>query len=42
MINLGKTNVMIFNYLEKTLSDFHFYFWGEEVEITTACTYLGV
>jgi hypothetical protein len=35
-VNLGKTKVMILNCLKKTLSGFHFYFRGEEVEITIA------
>jgi hypothetical protein len=42
MINLGKTKVIIFNFSKKSLSDSHFYFKGEEVEITIAYTYLGV
>jgi hypothetical protein len=43
MVNLGKTKVMIFNCLKKSLSGFHFYFRGVEVEITTSTyTYLGV
>jgi hypothetical protein len=41
MVNLGKTKVMIFNGLKKT-SNFHFLFRGEEIEITSTYTYLGV
>ena len=41
MVNLGKTKVMIFNGLKKT-SNLHFFFRGEEIEITIAYTYLGV
>jgi hypothetical protein len=33
--NLGKTKVMIFNGSKNVLSEFHFYFRGEETEITT-------
>ena len=40
-MNLGKTKVMIFNGTKKTF-DFHFLFKGEEVEITSTYTYLGV
>jgi hypothetical protein len=40
-VNLGKTKVMIFNGLKKT-SDLHFFFRGEEIEITNTYTYLGV
>jgi hypothetical protein len=38
MVNVGKTKVMIFNGSKSVLTNFHFFFWGEEVEITT--TYL--
>jgi hypothetical protein len=41
MVILGKTKVMIFNRLKKTL-DLHFFFKGEEIEITNTYTYLGV
>ena len=40
-MNLSKTKVMIFNGVKKT-SDFRFLFKGEEVEITSSYTYLGV
>jgi hypothetical protein len=40
-INLGKTKVMIFNESKKSV-DLHFLFRGEEIEITSAYTYLGV
>jgi hypothetical protein len=40
-INLGKTKVMIFNGLKKSV-DLHFFFRGEEIEITITYTYLGV
>jgi hypothetical protein len=40
-VNLGKTKVMIFNGLKKSL-DLHFFFRGEEIEITNTYTYLGV
>ena len=40
-VNLGKTKVMIFNGVKKT-SNFRFLFKGEEVEITSTYTYLGV
>jgi hypothetical protein len=40
-INLGKTKVMIFNELKKTM-DLHFFFRWEEIEITNTYTYLGV
>ena len=40
-VNLSKTKVMIFNGIKKS-SDFHFLFKGEEVEITSTYTYLGV
>lgn len=33
---------MIFNALRKALEDIHFYFQGEEIEITTLYIYLGV
>jgi hypothetical protein len=33
---------MIFNASKHTLTDLHFYFRGEEIEISTAYTYLGV
>lgn len=41
-VNLGKTKVMIFNGTKKTLSDVHFFSRGEEIEITSTYTYLGV
>jgi hypothetical protein len=41
MVNLGKTKVMIFNGVKK-ISDLHFFFRGEEIEITNTYTYLGV
>lgn len=40
-VNLGKTKVMIFNGVKKTL-DLHFLFRGEEVEITSTYNYLRV
>ena len=40
-VNLGKTKVIIFNGVKKT-SDFHFLFKGEEIEIVSPYTYLGV
>jgi hypothetical protein len=40
-VNLGKTKVMIFNGSKKSV-DLHFFFRGEEIEITNAYTYLGV
>ena len=40
-VNLSKTKVMIFNGVKKT-SHFRFLFKGEEVEITSTYTYLGV
>jgi hypothetical protein len=40
-VNLGKTKVMIFNGSNKTL-DLHFFFRGEEIEITNTYTYLAV
>lgn len=40
-VNLGKTKVIIFNGVNKT-SDFHFLFKGEEIEIVSTYTYLGV
>jgi len=40
-VNLGKTKVMIFNRLNKSV-DIHFFFRGEEIEITSAYTCLGV
>ena len=40
-MNLGKTKVIIFNGVKKTL-DFHFLFKGEEIEIVSTYTYLGV
>jgi hypothetical protein len=42
MVNLGKTKVMIFNGSKKILFDHHFFFRGEEIEITNMYTYLGV
>jgi hypothetical protein len=33
---------MIFNRLKKVLSNHHFFFRGEEIEITNIYTYLGV
>jgi hypothetical protein len=42
MVNLGKTKVMIFNGSKKILFDHHFFFRGEEIEITNTYTYLGV
>jgi hypothetical protein len=42
MFNLKKTKVVIFNGSKPTLSEYHFYFWGVEIKITTAYTYLGV
>jgi hypothetical protein len=42
MVNLGKTEVMIFNGSKKVLSDHHFFFKGEEIEITYTYTYLEV
>jgi hypothetical protein len=42
MVNLGKTKVMIFNGSKKILFDHHFFFKGEEIEITNTYTYLGV
>jgi len=42
MINLLKTKIMIFNGSNKTLFDHHFFFRGEEIEITNTYTYLGV
>lgn len=41
-VNLGITKVMTFNGLKKVLLDHHFFFRGEEIEITTIYTYLGV
>jgi hypothetical protein len=41
-VNLGKTKVMIFNASKHPLTDLHFYFRGEEIEINTTYTYLGV
>ena len=40
-VNRSKTKVMIFNGVKKNL-DFRFLFKGEEVEITSTYTYLGV
>jgi hypothetical protein len=40
-INLGKTKVMIFNGSKKFV-DLHFFFRGEEIEITSAYMCLGV
>jgi hypothetical protein len=40
MVNLGNSKVMIFNCSKQSISDFHFYFWGEEVKVTSAYTYL--
>ena len=40
-MNLSKTKVMIFNGVKKT-TDFRFLFKGEEIEITSTYTYLGV
>jgi hypothetical protein len=40
-VNLGKTKVMIFNMSKKSV-DIHFFFKGEEIEITSAYTCLGV
>jgi hypothetical protein len=40
-INLGKTKVIIFNGSKKSV-DLHFFFRGEEIDITNAYTYLGV
>jgi hypothetical protein len=42
MVNLGKTKVIIFNGSKPSLSEYHFYFQGGEIKITTAYTYLGV
>ena len=42
MVNLGKTKVMVFNTSKKFLCDLHFYIRGEEIEITSSYTYLGV
>jgi hypothetical protein len=41
MVDLGKTKVMIFNGLKKTMN-LHFFFKGEEIEITNTYIYLGV
>jgi len=41
-INLGKTKVTIFNGSKKILFDYHFFFRGEEIEITSMYTYLGL
>ena len=40
-MNLSKTKVMIFNGVKK-ITNFRFLFKGEEIEITSAYTYLGV
>jgi hypothetical protein len=40
-VNLGKTKVMIFNASKHPLTDLHFYFRGEEIEINTTYTYQG-
>jgi hypothetical protein len=40
-VDLGKTRVMIFNGSKKSI-DLHFFFRGEEIEITIPYTYLGV
>ena len=42
MFNLGKTKVMVFNGTKKTVLNLHFFFRGEEIEITNTYTYLGV
>ena len=39
---LGKTKVMIFNASKSFLIELNFYFQGEEIEINTTYTYLGV
>jgi hypothetical protein len=41
-INLVKTKAMIFKESNTILTDFNFFFQGEEVEITTTYTYLGI
>ena len=40
MVNLGKIQVMVFNCLKT--SHLHFIFQGQEIEITSSYTYLGV
>jgi hypothetical protein len=42
IVNLSKTKVMIFNALKHVLSKYHHQFQGEEIEITTAYTYIRV
>jgi hypothetical protein len=42
MVNLGKTKVLIFNASKSSLTELHFHYKGEEIEITTTYTYLGV
>jgi hypothetical protein len=42
MVNLGKTKGMVFNGLKNVLIEYHFYFQGVEIKITTAYTYIGV
>jgi hypothetical protein len=39
---MGKAKVMIFNGTKKTFSKLHFFFTGEEIEITITYTFLGV
>jgi hypothetical protein len=38
----NSTKVTIFNASKRPLTDLHFYFKGEEIEINIAYTYLGV
>jgi hypothetical protein len=38
MVNLAKTKGMIFNGSKKVLLDHHFFFKGEEIEITNTYT----
>lgn len=40
VVNLGKTRIMIFNCLKT--SHLHFFFQGQEIEITSSYMYLGV
>ncbi len=40
VVNLGKTRIMVFNCLKT--SHLHFMFQGQEIEITSSYTYLGV
>jgi hypothetical protein len=41
-INVSRTRVVIFDTSKHALSNYHYHFQGEAIDITTICAYLGV